>query len=129
MLDEPGEVVLDDWELDVWIECFWRHPLLDHDASVVAVAEGTPAAVTFLQVDRSTGRGTNNGTGTLREFRGRGLATLAKRASLARAAELGVTAVYTGNDVTNGPMQAINRKLGYRPSSTTINWGKDLVTT
>jgi GNAT superfamily N-acetyltransferase len=129
MLDEPGELTMDEWSLDTWLESFWRHPLLDHDASMVAVVEGTPAAVTFLQTDRSAGRGTNNGTGTLREYRARGLATLAKRASLSRAAGLGVTAVYTGNDVTNAPMQAINRRLGYRPSSTMLSWGKDLVTT
>jgi GNAT superfamily N-acetyltransferase len=129
MVDEPGEIVMDAWELEGWVERFWRHPLLDHDASMVAVVEGTPAAVTFLQTDRARGRGLNNGTGTLREYRGRGLATLAKRASLARAAALGITAVYTGNDVTNEPMQAINRKLGYSPWSSSINWARTLVTT
>jgi GNAT superfamily N-acetyltransferase len=128
MLDEPGEVTFDDVPLDLWLQSFWRHPLLDRDASMVAVVDGTPAAVTFIQTDRGRGRGTNNGTGTLPEYRGRGLATLAKRASLSRAAGLGVTAVYTGNDVTNAPMQAINRKLGYTPCSTMLNWAKDVVT-
>ena len=37
--------------------------------------------------------------------------------------------VYTGNDVTNAPMQAINRKLGYEPCSTILSWAKTLVTT
>lgn len=129
MLDEPGELTYDEIPLDRWLEDFWNHPLLDRDASVVAVAGGVPAAVTFIQTDRGTGRGTNSGTGTLPEYRGRGLATLAKRASLSRAAELEITAVYTGNDVTNAPMQAINRKLGYSPCSTMLNWAKDLVTT
>jgi GNAT superfamily N-acetyltransferase len=128
MLDEPGELTFDEWELDHWLEHFWAHPLLDRDASMVAVVDGTPAAVTFIQTDRSTGRGTNNGTGTLPEYRGRGLATLAKRASLSRAAALGITAVYTGNDVTNAPMQAINRRLGYSRWSTMLNWAKDLTT-
>ena len=128
MLDEPGELTFDEWELEPWVEHFWSHPLLDRDASVVAVVDGTPATVTFIQTDRGRGRGTNNGTGTLPEYRGRGLATLAKRASLSRAAGLGVTTVYTGNDVTNAPMQAINRKLGYTPCSTMLNWTKNLVT-
>ena len=124
MLDEPGEVTLDQWELAPWLEHFWDHPLLDRDASTVALVDGVPATITILQTDRSTGRGTNNGTGTLREHRGRGLATLAKRASLSRAAELGITTVYTGNDVTNAAMQAINRKLGYEPRSTMLSWAK-----
>jgi RimJ/RimL family protein N-acetyltransferase len=59
--------------------------------------------------------------------RGRGLATLAKRASLVRAAQLGITAVYTGNDVTNEAMQAINRNLGYEPCSTMLSWARNLV--
>lgn len=129
MLDEPGEITLDDIPFELWLKTFWAHPLLDRDASTLAVVDGTPAAVTFIQIDRERGRATNNGTGTVPEYRGRGLATLAKRASLARAASLGVTAVYTGNDVTNAPMQAINRKLGYEPCSTVLSWAKTLVTT
>jgi len=31
--------------------------------------------------------------------------------------------------VTNAPMQAINRKLGYVPCSTMLSWAKNLVTT
>lgn len=128
VLDEPGEVTFDVLPFNRWLEDFWAHPLLDRAASTVAVVDGVPSAVTFLQTDRNNGRGTNNGTGTLPEYRGRGLATLAKRASLSRAAELGITAVYTGNDVTNAPMQAINRKLGYAPYSTMLSWAKNVTT-
>ena len=126
VLDEPGELTLDEIPFDLWLEDFWGHPLLDLDASMVALAEGVPAAVTFLQTSRDAGRGTNIGTGTLPGYRGRGLATLAKRASLVRAAELGITAVYTGNDVTNAPMQAINRKLGYAPFGTMLSWAESI---
>ena len=128
MLDEPGEIMLDDIPYDYWLAHFWANPLLDRDASTVALVDGVAAAVTFLNIDRTRARAANNGTGTLPEFRGRGLATLAKRASLTRAAELGVTAVYTGNDVTNAPMQAINRKLGYTPCSTMLSWARTLTT-
>jgi GNAT superfamily N-acetyltransferase len=128
VLDEPGDVTLDELPLERWIENFWSHPLLDRDVSYVAAVDGVPATATFMQTDREGGSGSNNGTGTLPEFRRRGLATLAKRASLARAATLGITRVYTGNDVTNVPMLAINRRLGYAPCSTTYNWAKDVVT-
>ena len=128
MLDEPGEITFDAVEYDFWLEHFWSNPLLDRDASTVAIVDGVPAVVTYLRIDRERGRATNNGTGTLPEFRGRGLATLAKRASLRRAAELGVTEVYTGNDVTNAPMQAVNRTLGYTACSTMLSWSKTLTT-
>jgi RimJ/RimL family protein N-acetyltransferase len=126
-LDEPGDLTLDALSLARWLEHDWSHPLLDREVSVVAAVDGIPAAVTYVQTDRATGRGTNSGTATLPEHRGRGLATLAKRASLVRAAQLGITAVYTGNDVTNAAMQAINRKLGYEPCSTMLSWARNLV--
>jgi hypothetical protein len=43
-------------------------------------------------------------------------------------AGLGVTTVYTGNDETNAPMLAINRRLGYRACSTMSTWTKVYVT-
>jgi GNAT superfamily N-acetyltransferase len=126
-LDEPGDLTFDALTLGRWLEHHWSHPLLDREVSMAAVVDGIPAAVTYVQTDRATRRGTNSGTATLPEHRGRGLATLAKRASLVRAAQLGITAVYTGNDVTNAAMQAINRKLGYEPSSTMLSWARDMV--
>ena len=125
-LDEPGDLTFDALSLGRWLD-YWSDPLLDREVSVVAVVDGIPAAVTYVETDRATGHGTNSGTATLPEHRGRGLATLAKRASLVRAAQLGITAVYTGNDVTNAAMQAINRKLGYEPCSTVLSWARNLV--
>ncbi len=129
VLDEPGEARFDAITYDSWLERLWRNPALDHDASMVALVDGVAVATTMLQTDRPSGRGQNNGTGTLPEHRGRGFATLAKRASLARAAELGCTAVYAENDVTNLPMLAINRTLGYKPCGVELSWGKTLVPT
>lgn len=128
-LDEPGEANFDVMPYDYWLERFFRHPSLAHEASMVVLIDGTAAATTMLHIDQSSGRGMNNGTGTLPEFRGRGLATIAKQASLARAAELGCTVVYTGNDAKNAPMLAINRKLGYRPCTTELAWKKTLAPT
>jgi GNAT superfamily N-acetyltransferase len=128
-VDMPGEARFDAISYPYWLERFWRHPSIDRDASMVALVEGKAASTTMLYTDRASGRGQNNGTGTLREFRGRGLATAAKQASLARAAEVGCTAVYAGNDATNAPMLAINRKLGYRPCTTELSWGKTLAPT
>lgn len=53
-------------------------------------------------------------TGTLREFRGRGIATELKRRAMEYARSHGYHAITTGNDSLNGPMLAVNRKLGFR---------------
>ena len=129
VLDEPGEARFDAITYDSWLERLWRNPALDHDASMVTLVDGVAVATTMLDTDRPSGRGQNNNTGTLPEHRGRGLATLAMQASLVRAAQLGCTVVYTGNDVTNAPMLAINRKLGYRLCTMLLSWGKTLAAT
>jgi GNAT superfamily N-acetyltransferase len=126
VVDEPGEVRLDDIPYELWLQRWWRQPLVDLDASIAVLVDGAPVTVTWLHTDRERGRGANNGTGTLPAYRGRGLALLAKRESLARAAALGLTAVYTGNDLTNAPMLSINRKLGYQPYSTMGTLVKEL---
>jgi GNAT superfamily N-acetyltransferase len=128
MLDEPNEITLDALAYDVWLERWWNQPLVDKDASMAAVLDGRAVSLTWLHSDREHGRAGNNGTGTLPAYRGRGLARLAKQASLVSAAELGTTRVYTGNDETNAPMLAINRRLGYEPCSTMSTWTREYVT-
>ena len=54
-------------------------------------------------------------TAVRRSFRGRGVATALKRATIAWAIEHGLEALETGNDEANAPMRAVNAKLGYRP--------------
>ncbi len=53
-------------------------------------------------------------TGTLREFRGRGIASELKRRTVEYGQEHGFRAIRTSNDSLNHPMWAINQKLGYR---------------
>jgi len=54
-------------------------------------------------------------TAVRRAWRGRGVASALKRATIAWAAANGLDAVETANDVDNAPMRAVNRRLGYRP--------------
>ncbi|HYY75913.1 MAG TPA: GNAT family N-acetyltransferase, partial [Gaiellaceae bacterium] len=65
-------------------------------------------------------------TGTLREFRRRGLARLAKLATIRWAGENGITAIYTGNDTQNQPMLALNDDLGFEPSIVYQDFVKEL---
>jgi mycothiol synthase len=92
-----------------------RNPLLDYDCSVVVLQAGEPVALSWLKGDRGVGKYAVEFTATAREWRGRGLAQLAKLTALHRAAQSGIRWVGTGNDDDNTPMLAINRKLGHRP--------------
>jgi len=108
--DEPYELSFEEW----------RHELLEQpdftlDGSFVVLHGDKPVSCAALSVDVEGRRGRNEGTGTARAHRGRGLATLAKLAQLRWAAERGVERVITDNDERNAPMLAINRRLGYEP--------------
>ena len=79
------------------------------------------ASFTSVQVDRSRGRAWSSMTATHPTYRGRGLATWAKRRSLAALAEAGVSEAWTAYDSTNAPMVAVNDALGYRPAAKSIS--------
>src|SRR5437763_7887788 len=123
MRDVPGEVAMDDVSFEQWLEDYWRHPDTDLDASVAAVIDDRPVAFSHLRI-ASGGRAVTDIPGTLRDYRGRGLALLVKRATLVSAAKRGVELVSTENDVTNGPMLRVNEKLGYRPMGSTLTWSR-----
>jgi RimJ/RimL family protein N-acetyltransferase len=72
-----------------------------------------PVALAFLLVNPEAGVAVNEMTGTLKEYRGRGLARLAKLAAIRWAAEEGFHEIGTGNDSENAPMLALNQSLGY----------------
>ena len=123
MRDVPGEVAMDDVSFEQWLEDYWRHPDTDLEASVAAVIDHRPVSFSHLRIG-SGGRAVTDMTGTLRDYRGRGLALLVKRATLVNAANRGVELVCTENDETNRPMLGINEKLGYRPIGSTLTWSR-----
>ena len=61
------------------------------------------------------GKGYNMMTGVVPAFRGRGIATALKLATVEFARRAGAREIWTNNDSENAPMLAINRRLGYRP--------------
>jgi GNAT superfamily N-acetyltransferase len=123
--DIPNEE-FDAIELDEWKAQFWKTPLIDEDASLLAIVDGELAGLTMIRVDRPSGRAQNNLCGVRRPFRGSGLAVLLKSHSLRRAADLGATIAFTDNDETNAPMLAVNAKLGYRPYARRLEWERTL---
>ncbi|AQT71796.1 GNAT family N-acetyltransferase [Streptomyces sp. fd1-xmd] len=125
--DEPGDVgaELDDYE--DWLTHTWHNPSLDKELTTVALADGKAVAFSAARTDGAT-RYASAMTGTLRAFRGRGLAKLAKNTSLHRARAAGYTEAFTGNDAGNDPMLAINRWFGYEICATETHYTRRLGT-
>jgi len=125
-LDVPQTETVDDIPYDEWEEHVLRHPLFEPEGSFVAVVDGVVAAVSLLVADRESGRGTNMFTGTLRKYRGRGLARAVKLATTHWAAANGITQITTTNDETSAPMLAVNRRLGYKPGGRRVEYLREL---
>ncbi|WP_314249302.1 GNAT family N-acetyltransferase [Streptomyces kutzneri] len=125
--DEPGDVPTEFDDYEDWLAHTWNSPTLDKELTTVALVDGVVASFTAAQTDGGT-RYTSAMTGTLRAFRGRGLAKLAKTASLQRARAAGYTEAFTGNDAGNGPMLAVNEWFGYQICATETRYTKKLET-
>ena len=119
--DAPHEVSFDEWRTEQA-----EHPDLDWDASAIVLHESEPVAECLMTVDLEGRRARNEGTGTARAHRRRGLATLTKLAAIRWAAEHGIETVITDNSEQNVGMLAINERLGYRPLVERRRWKKDL---
>jgi RimJ/RimL family protein N-acetyltransferase/N-acetylglutamate synthase-like GNAT family acetyltransferase len=123
-LDEPTPVRHDDIQFDDFLRD-WNEPDNDLESSTAVLDEGG-AVVAFTFLVAAGERAQHGFTGTVREHRGRGLATAAKRRALRTAAERGVTRVTTSNAEENAAMRAINRKLGFEPIGEHVIFGRDL---
>jgi GNAT superfamily N-acetyltransferase len=109
-----------------WHAQMWSDPELDRELSVVAVVDGEAVTSTTVFSDRPGRRMVTGLTGTLTSHRGRGLARLAKHHSLYRAGQLGIELALTQNHDANGPMLAVNDRLGYVPVEPRLEWEKRL---
>ena len=125
-LDMPSDEERASLPFDEWREETLENPLLDADASMNVLHGERPVAFTWLLVDHEGGRAEHELTGTLRAYRGRGLARLAKLAAVRWCAANGIHTIVTGNDSENVPMLAINDRLGYRPTHELVVVGKDI---
>jgi GNAT superfamily N-acetyltransferase len=112
--DVPGTYREDDFRLEDWLVETFAHPQLTREGSFVIVAAGRPVAYALVHLDPSSGIAANDMTGTHRDHRRRGLARLAKLASLAWVRSEGYEQIITGCDQDNAGMLHLNRSLGYR---------------
>ncbi len=112
--DEPMDV----GTLDAFIARDVDRVGIPKDAFYVAVDEVTGAVAGYASLiydAASTTVAYHDMTAVRRAYRGRGIATALKRATIAWAIEHGLDALDTGNDDDNAPMRAVNAALGYRP--------------
>lgn len=108
----------------------WRilaleNPLFAPEASFCVMAGDEPVSSTWIMLDRDGRRAQHGMTGTLPEYRHRGLARLVKLASIAWLAAHGVTALYTDNDTENHDMLGLNERLGFRPLTVFELWARE----
>jgi mycothiol synthase len=104
--------------LDEFLARDVHRPGIPVDAFFVALDEGQGEVVGYANlmfVPGSTTVAYHDMTAVRRAWRGRGIATDLKRATIGWAIEHGLEALETGNDEENAPMRAVNRRLGYRP--------------
>jgi mycothiol synthase len=93
-------------------------PGIPPDAFMVALDAASDEVVGYaclMFVPGSTTVAWHDMTAVRRSWRGRGLATALKRATIVWAIRNGLTALVTGNDEANVGMRAVNARLGYEP--------------
>jgi GNAT superfamily N-acetyltransferase len=93
-------------------------PSIPKDAFFVAVDTASGRVVGYASLvllPGSTTTAYHDMTAVLRSFRGRGIARALKHATIDWAVRNGLTTLETGNDEANGPMRAVNARLGYVP--------------
>lgn len=123
--DAPQDFREDNVQLEEWRRETLEHPQLSADASFVVLAGDRPVSLAFVALDEPAAIAANRMTGTLPDFRRRGLARLAKLATIRWAAEHGISTIVTANDEINVAMVALNESLGYRPVATETHYVRD----
>jgi mycothiol synthase len=123
--DVPG----DGPELPSTLEEFRRRdvdrPVIPPDAFILAITADTGRVIGYANLMLVPGNpkvAWHGMTGVVRDWRGRGVATALKRATIEWAVAHRLDALGTANDTVNAPMRAVNRRLGYRPRPDDIDY-------
>ena len=116
--DIPSTTPIDVGSLEAFTARDVERVEIPKDAFFVAVDDVTGSVVGYASLiydAASTSVAYHDMTAVRRGYRGRGIATALKRATIAWAVEHGLEALDTGNDTENAPMRAVDLALGYQP--------------
>lgn len=117
--DIPGEPGVEAAIPDrAWWDSHLASGVFDARTVVAVLDEQRPVAYTLLRHYAERGDVADvEYTATARAWRGRGLATLAKRAGHVAAWDVGVREIRSWNHLDNAPMRAVNTRLGFERGS------------
>lgn len=119
-LDSPGYIGLpaDQYpKFDQWYDDLFGEDLIIPEGLIIAADGDRFIGCTIVQKTGGEGGLYTEYTGVLREYRGRQIALALKLLSVRFAKQYGAPYMTTKNNSTNGPMLAINQKLGYVKTS------------
>jgi mycothiol synthase len=94
------------------------------EACFIAVTGADDSYVGYSALTSGDGYCIINMTGVLREYRGKGVATLLKLRGIQYTRQHGYLTLRTTNDAVNTAMLALNAKLGFQPQGATIRFVK-----
>lgn len=115
-MDSPGYAGTDPAnypKYEAWYDDLFGGGKTLEESILLAVDGDRWVGVTILQKDGPDRGLYTEYTGVLREYRSRGIALALKLLSVRFAKEYGAPYMITRNDATNGPMLAVNSKMGY----------------
>lgn len=108
-----------------FVKRFLEDPNFISQANLIAVAsDGRYVGLNAIWKDESNGQLINGTTGTLPEFKRRGIALALKVKNLLWAKERGYTGIRTFNRSDNLPMWSINERLGFVRKPAWVNFEK-----
>lgn len=111
--DVPIATPFPHWPYDAFRRLMLENPSSALDLDVLALDGDKVVALTSSYRNQGGRKGGTGFTGTLRSYRGRGIAFGLKCDVLARAKASGIRWMLTTNDEPNKPMRGINYALGY----------------
>jgi GNAT superfamily N-acetyltransferase len=120
MSDEFTDMPFEDWRKQLL-----EAPSLTTERIWIALDGKRQVGLAYL-ARRGERVGLNWFTGVDREYRGKGIARTLKLRTVEWARENGLDWIYTGNEMSNAPMLAINIEMGYEALPVSIEMVKEL---
>ena len=122
--DMPSTVPYVSIPFDDFVRGWMEAPSVRQDRIWIALSGEDMLGYSMLNYPPVRGNVWNNGTATVREARGKGIARALKAETMVQAMELGVPRIRTGNDASNAPILHLNEDMGFGPIDGAIQYLK-----